>query len=80
MQTTTSPSLLLESLPASLDVALSSGLVLAERLGDIAGLGSRGRNTRTRTRTRARGPRAKAINSAFRRGATKRQTVLSYLS
>ncbi len=37
-----SPSLL-ESLLASLDEVLGSGLVLARRLGDIAGTGSRGR-------------------------------------
>ncbi len=39
---------LLELLLASLDAVLGSGLALAERLGAMTGMGSRGRNTRQR--------------------------------
>jgi hypothetical protein len=53
-----SPSLQ-ESLPTSLDEVLGSGLALAERLGAMTGMGSRGRCTRqicTRTRPKPAPP------------------------
>jgi hypothetical protein len=47
--------------PEGLPVVLGSGLALAERLGAIAGMGSRGRNTRPRTRTRPKIRRARPL-------------------
>jgi hypothetical protein len=45
-----------ESLLASLDEVLSSGLVLAERLGAMTGMGTRRGHPRTRTRTHPHPP------------------------